>query len=549
MTAGLAPAPLRPTPTHRRRGRRHRRPGLLPIAVIVVCFVASRIGFWLAGVRFDMTPLTVGSEQLLAARLLRGGQLLTSVWHLQSQPPLFNLYCGIILHLPRSLQSTAAWVSFMAIGLVMVMATYLLLLELRASPSLALVVALIMIVSPTGILYENWLFYAYPSAAALALGGLFCARYLRTNRWPYGLGFFSCVCGLALTDSLFQPIWVLAVLILMAVIVRRHLRELVAVAAIPVLLMVGWVAKDAVLFGTYTTSSWTGMNLAQLTLVPAARTTQLKDLVRQGTLTPLALVGPWKQVSAYVPKYVAEPRTGVAALDDRFGQPGRANYNNIAYARVSSLLLADDLRYIAHEPGDYLHYVSIGAGVWLTPADQYPFVYQNWLAIRPWADGFDVVIGWQPEQAPAATTAFGAIDGHAPPASHISYSTVVVYAVALVGTPLFLWLRRRRLDRKTVGLLVFLWGTTAYAYASASLLDIAENNRLRFELGPTPLVLAVAVCLWSVEPWLSPTFRAGRWWRWFGLSGQPPGPAGLPAESIDEDGVQVGSAEDSAHRE
>jgi len=91
MTAGLAPAPPRPTPTHRRQGRRHRRPGLLPIAVIVVCFVASRIGFWLAGVRFDMTPLTVGSEQLLAVRLLRGGQLLTSVWHLQSQPPLFNM--------------------------------------------------------------------------------------------------------------------------------------------------------------------------------------------------------------------------------------------------------------------------------------------------------------------------------------------------------------------------------------------------------------------------------------------------------------------------
>ncbi len=103
-----------------------------PITVLVVCFAVSRAGFWLAGVRMDFTPLTLGSEQLLAVHLLKG-QLLTSVWHLHSQPPLFNLYCGLILHLPSAMQSTVAWVSFMAIGLVLVIATYLLLVELRVS--------------------------------------------------------------------------------------------------------------------------------------------------------------------------------------------------------------------------------------------------------------------------------------------------------------------------------------------------------------------------------------------------------------------------------
>jgi hypothetical protein len=64
---------------------------VLPITVIVVSFAGSRVGFWLAGVRFDLTPLTSGSEQLLAVRLLKD-QLFTSVWYLHSQPPLFNLY-------------------------------------------------------------------------------------------------------------------------------------------------------------------------------------------------------------------------------------------------------------------------------------------------------------------------------------------------------------------------------------------------------------------------------------------------------------------------
>ncbi len=492
--------------------------------MLVVCFAVSRAGFWLAGVRMDFTPLTLGSEQLLAVRLLKG-QLLTSVWYLHSQPPLFNLYCGLLLHLPTAIQITVAWVSFMAIGLVLVIATYLLLIELRVSVTLALMVARVMMVSPSAVLYETWLFYAYPSAAALALAGLCCARYLRTQKWQYGLGFFSCVCGLALTDSLFEPIWVLAVVVLIAVIARHRLRQVATVAAIPVLLLAGWMVKDAVMFGTLTTSSWTGMNLADLTLVPAARSGQLRSLIREDRLTPLALVGPWKGVAAYVPKFVPVRHTGVAALDDRFGNHGQPNFNNIAYVRVSSLLLADDLRYIEREPADYLRHVAIGAEVWLTPTDQYPFVYQNWLRIRPLVDGFDTVVGGQSEQAPAATTAFGAIDGHAPPASHLSYSTVLVYAVALVGTPLFLWFRRRHLDRKTVGVLVLLWGTSVYAYATASLIDIAENNRLRFELGPYPLVLAIVVGLSSIEARLSDRRRESRWWRWFGLS-ESPGPAG-----------------------
>jgi hypothetical protein len=265
------------------------------------------------------------------------------------------------------------------------------------------------------------------------------------------------------------------------------------------------------------------MNLANLTLVPAARSDQLRELVRQDKLTPLALVGPFKQVSAYAPKFVRPRHTGVAALDDRFGNPGWPNFNNIAYVRVSSLLLADDLRYIELEPRDYLHNTAIAADVWLTPADQYPFVFQNWQKIRPLVDGFDTVFGWQADRAPAEIIALDAVDGHAPAAGQISYSTVLVYAVALIGTPVFLWFRRRRLDRSTVGILSVFWGTIAYAYVTSSLIDIGENNRLRFELGPLPLVLAVVVCLWSIESNLSERQLTSRWWRWFGLSAPPPG--------------------------
>jgi hypothetical protein len=427
----------------------------------------------------------------------------------------------MILHLPDGLQRTTAWVCFMAIGLALVIATYLLLVELRVAPTLALIVVLLITVSPTTILYENWLFYAYPNAAALALSGLFCARYLRTQKWAYGVAFFACICGVVLLDSMYQAVWVLAVLVLVVIVSRSPIHRVLAVAAVPVLLVAGWMVKDAVMFGTYTTTSWTGMNLANMTLVPAARTGQLRTMVRDGELTPLALVGPWQKVAAYTPRFVGDPHTGVAALDDRTGNPHYPNFNNVVYVRVSSLLLADDLRYIEHEPGDYARSVGISARVWLTPTDQYPFVYANWLKIHPLVDVYDSAFGWQVDEAPAATTAFHAIDGSAPPLTQISWSAVAVYAVALFGTPLFLWFRRRNLDRNMVGVAVLLWGTTAYAYLTSSLIDIGENNRLRFELGPLPLVLAIVIGLWSIEPLLSERHLHSRWWSWFGLSAPP----------------------------
>ena len=41
------------------------------------------------------------------------------------------------------------------------------------------------------------------------------------------------------------------------------------------------------------------------------------------------------------------------------------------------------------------------------------------------------------------------------------------------------------------GTLAVLWWTTAYAFATSSLLEIGENERFRSELGPVPTVVAV----------------------------------------------------------
>lgn len=477
-----------------------RRP--IPVLTLVALFVASRVVYWSMGVRFDATQLSGTSPsdlyQLLDVRLLRD-QLVTSLLNLHSQPPLFNLYCGLILHLPSEVQVPTLWVSYMALGLVMVVATFLLLRELRVPSWLAFLVAAFITVSPTYVLYENWLFYAYPTAAFVTLSGLFCVRFFRSHRRRDGLAFFAAVTVLALTNSTYQVVWVIAVVALTSVLLRGEWRRTLVVCLLPLLLVVAWVVHDEVAFGTSTTSSWLGMNLYKTTLQPARLRGELTALVRHGTLDRFALVQPWKPVTYYVAHGVTVTRTGVAALDQRTKSDGWPNYNNEIYLTVSSHLLNDDLRYIEARPSEYLGNVSRGVSLWFVPADQYPFFYANWLKIQGFADSVDHVVGWQARIGPAETFPSEARALRYPSASQISWGTVLIFGLAVVGTPVVLWRRRRRRGGQrsavSTGALLYLWGTVCYAFVTTSLSDVGENNRFRFELGPVPVVLAVAVAV------------------------------------------------------
>jgi hypothetical protein len=60
-----------------------------------VSFGASRAAAYAAGVRFDSSPLAF-CWQLVDPDLLRT-RLLESLFYLHGQPPLFNLYLGVLL--------------------------------------------------------------------------------------------------------------------------------------------------------------------------------------------------------------------------------------------------------------------------------------------------------------------------------------------------------------------------------------------------------------------------------------------------------------------
>jgi hypothetical protein len=476
----------------------------------------------LAGVRFNdvaLHPTSATAQwQLLDIPLLTHDPV-ESIWYLHSQPPLYNIIAALLLQLPHALVEPAAAGIFLVLGLAMAISTYLILTEMTVPPIAATVVTLIFVVaSPSMILYENYFSWSYPTAACLTVGVLCICRYLKTASFGWGLGGLIAFVAVIMMDTTFQWLWLVPIVIAIAIFMRPGWRRALAVAAVPLVLVGGLILKNAVMFGTTTTSSWVGMNLAQMTVGQSSQQL-LHRLKSRGYVNDLAFQLPFSDLSIYSPKYKGTATSSIPALSKTTTSAGIPNYNNIEYITLSNSYLHDDVGYLKAEPLRYIQTVSRSARIWFVPSDQFPFIWSpvpnNPYLLSPvnvlsYASLYDNFVLLEPGKP--FFSVFLSYVHVAPSASSISYSVVFEYLVLFFGVPIVVLRRRRRLrrtgeaggageagtqdateSRVAVGTLSIVWFTCVYSFAVTSLLAIGENMRFRFELGTMPLIGCVVV--------------------------------------------------------
>jgi hypothetical protein len=477
---GGTPPPARATRTDLRR--------------LVLVFLATRALFAATGLDFYDTLLKTG-WQVLDVDLLRH-DLFRSVWNLHSQPPLFNLFLGGLVRLPGAAGVWGALV-FVALGVALVVGLYLLMLELRTPRTVAWVAALGFSILPATVAYENFLFYTYMVTTGLCWGCLAVARYTRTRDTCWGVAAASLFAAIALTRASYHLVWVVLVVGVMLAAARPRSRRALVLMLLPVLVVTGWYVKTFVMFGQFTTSSWTGMNMAHVVLSRVPRA-ELEKLVSRGELSPYVLHGGFNSLDAYG---VAPARTGVPALDQTTQSSGSANFNNQAYIGISSKLLHDDLTYARRHPAQWLGDVADSFRVYFLPAQQYSYfgnaLQTRWLAQV--TDRFPLAqvqpYGWKhPILKPGSAK-------YLPRADQIAWLIVAQYAAVALLTPVAMWAfvrRRGRVDPVMATTLV-IGLTVVWTMFVDNVFDLSENNRFRFETDAIVWALSVALIVAAVQ--------------------------------------------------
>lgn len=479
--------PAAPAATDPPTDRAARLRAAAPLAFVLLVFLVSRVAAWRAGVRFDGGSLP-WFGQWVEPELLRT-RLCESVYYLHAQPPLFNLFLGVVLKLFGGAATAAFGAVYFGAGALLAACLFGLMTRLAVPCWPAALLAAGFAASPPAVLYEHWLFYTHPEAVLLCASALAFHRFVESPRRGRGVLLFALLAALALARSTFHLLWLFGVLGLALVGAGPAARRLtLRVAALPLLLVVAVYAKNALHFGTFTTSSWFGMNLAQIALRPLPPERR-SALVRSGRASELASLDPFLPLRAYPEAFRRPVGPDAPVLRREAKAGGWPNLHHSAYIRVSRAYARDAVASVRAYPASYLRTVGRALQLYLVPASDYPFIAGNRAHLRALEGPYNrYVFGTYGARDPV-------MRGEWLAPHEIPERCAWAWAALLVLGPLSAlalaaraWRRAGALGARHATALLLAFDIV-YVTAVSNLFEFGENNRLRFPVDP--LVLAV----------------------------------------------------------
>lgn len=450
------------------------------LAVPILLFAVIH-GFWYSrGIQFDISPLR-DFFHFIDPPLYRT-QLFESLFYLHCQPPLFNLFVGIVLQL---FSDTAAPYAFQGLFLAMGLGIYLGLLAIQKRlgirPGLALGVATVFLVFPSFVLYEHWLFYTFPLAFLLVLSAITLDRFL-VKRTSLNAGlFFSVLALLCGIRSLFHLVYLLTAVAALGFALKNYRREIFRGALLPVVFVFLLYFKNYVLFDRFTTSTWFGLNLWKTTGFHLSQE-QRQDLVAQGRLSSFALIHPFLPPDRY-PSEFHKPKgyEEIPVLSDPVKSTGMPNFNHVAYIAICDSYLRDSLYVMVHYPEAYGLGLKRSWLIYFTSSADYVFVGPNRGKIERITDVLDTLF-------------CGRVPGIRVDTGRDQYRPF--YLFLLVGNPsiwliclILSWRLKSGLPENGRLIVLYLCFTILFVALAGNSLNAGENNRFRFMTVPLMAIL------------------------------------------------------------
>ena len=454
-------------------------------------FLASRIIFLLCGIGFDYIPL-YWLDQYLEADLLRT-KLLESLFYLHCQPPLFNAFLGVTIKLFDGHLQIIFTVIYMILGLSTYLIMYQIMQKLEISRVMSFIIATVFIISPASVLYENWLFYTYPMAFLITASALALMLLIEKNQLIYSFTFFLFLSIMSLTRTVFHPLWVLVIAVILFIYFKNIRKIIVLGSCLPLFVIFAVLIKNIIIFGVYS-SSWFGMNYANITIkyIPNEKK---QELVNQNKLSKLSLIPPFGHLEEYYNFIKPHKRFGITCLDKNITASNKINFNNFDYIAISKLYMEESKKALYYAPEYYLKNSLASFYLYFrSPSDYKYFANPNNDKIRTYDRLFNLLIYGQAQTYSVLTDKEKVnIKNNTGFLTQISYTgvlSIILIPCSILFSIYYLYKKRKALSLSVKGVIIYINMNIILVSVLVNLVEVGENNRFRFEIEPLLYILS-----------------------------------------------------------
>jgi hypothetical protein len=471
--------------------------------VLVAVFITTRAVFYFCGGQFIYKPIGF-ALQYLDPRLLQH-DLLQSLWYQHSQPPLFNLFLGLVLKLSPD-PSITLQLLFQTAGFLALLALYGLLKAVRLPSSAALLITILFMINPTVLLYEHLLYYTYIEGVLILLAAFGLLQWFCNRQTLWACAFWLILGCLGGIRSLFHPIFFVALAAIFGLSMffkwSQKRQALVfcaaSLVAIAPLCLLG--AKNYAVFGFFGTSSWDGMSL--WTKACGYGPDELEQLHRKSVISSLAVQAELEAFRALAQYPDGKKLMAIAchhpADCEPFKTNGRANFNHAGYIVLSRQLWKDSLAVIRDDPGRFAFQTlgSYSLTLWYASDSVHALFKSNMEILAPLEAVYRYLyFGFLSVQ-----------NRHSDARMWLRTACVsLLFLVFYAGTLMQVFRARGGRDITIAGLCLFCMLIHAYTIAVSSIIEFGENNRFRFPVDGAFLVL-MSGCFTAFFP----SFRSKR---------------------------------------
>ncbi len=429
---------------------------------------------------------------------------LGSVWYLHTQPPVYNVVVGVVGWLGAPLPGTV-FAIFVACLLGTGLLLHGLLVRWGVGPIVAGAITAFALLNPSLLTTMTIGSYEVPVALMAVASLVAIQRYLDDPGPGWLLATSALLTLCAMTRSLFNPIWLAVVLVVVLLARPVSWRRVGGALAIPLVLVGGWMVKNDILFGTPTMSSWLGFNMQRGIVAPMDRDLVAAD-VRDGRVSDLARQYPWLDLH-YYDEWTdgCEPVHANLAVRREMKQPFRGfpvpNYNNECYLPAYAQAQHDAITLARRHPGRYMHDRLAALAM------SYRFAKVGSPDENTWLDNvYEPLLGKRRVEIDISDWNISLLTANRDPipidisltlAALTGFVLIRGGIVSLVRLGRRGWRRRHEWPAQEVVWLVVAW-TTAVVILGGDLIEFGENGRFRSTLDPLLVALPLAALAQAV---------------------------------------------------